>query len=126
MSSAFQGQVPPGIPGLDDARTPQASAPQRHALGLAAGSIRALLALGVLALLWVVVVTSYGGELKPIYIYLQYLFILILAHYFAAHGSTIKGIKDQASPLGLPRGSVRFLLVAGYVGLIAWMYLHRD
>src|SRR5262249_9990285 len=91
---------PAGVPGLDDGAVRIQPRPERHALGLAAGSVRALLALGVLTLLWVVVLSNYGGQLKPIYVYLQYLFVLILAHFFAAHGSSISSAKDQPSPLG--------------------------
>src|SRR5262249_2836036 len=95
----------------------------RHALGLPAGSIRALLAFGVLAALWVVVWT-FGRENEEIrkrqsitFFYLQSLMLLITASFFASHGSTIGPHISIGSPLGLPRGSVRFLLIVGYLGL---------
>jgi hypothetical protein len=106
---------------------------QRHALNLPAGSIRALLALGVLAYLWVLAAVT-GPDGKPLlaevqasqaFIYLQFLMVLILAHFFVAHGKTIGSHVSPRSPLGLPRGAVRFLLLAGYLGLAYWMYTQR-
>jgi hypothetical protein len=106
-----------------------AVAPQRHALGLPAGSIRALLALSVLGLLWAIVLRyQYGATPLPDvklplqFIYLQFLMVLILAHFFASHGSTIGPRVSRRSPLGLPRGSVRLLLLAGYLGLAAFLF----
>jgi hypothetical protein len=104
------------------------SVPQRHALGLPAGSVRALLAFGVLGLSWLLV-WRYGllGEKLPLeFIYLQYLGILILAHFFAAHGSTIGTHISTRSPLGLPSGTLRLLLMAGYVALGVFLYLHNQ
>lgn len=104
--------------------------PRRHALGLPAGSVRALLACAVLGLLWAIVLRyQYGGvslaqqKLPLPFIYLQYLMILILAHFFAAHGSTIGPPHiSTRSPLGLPRGSIRFLLLVGYLGLAVYLF----
>jgi hypothetical protein len=123
--------TPPGMtgnPGLD----PQAAAPaprqyRRHALGLPAGSIRALLALMVLGVLWLLALyaPTEQGEVPLDFIYLQYVMILILAHFFAAHGNTIGKNVSEHSPLGLPGGSVRFLLLAGYIGLIVWLVMNK-
>jgi hypothetical protein len=103
--------------------------PPRHALGLPAGSVRALLALGVLGLMWGVALRQQSGETPPLgkklplaFVYLQFLMVLILAHFFAAHGSTIGRRVSNWSPLGLPRGSVRLILLAGYLGLAAFLY----
>lgn len=103
---------------------------QRHALGLPAGSIRAVLAFGVLAYLWILALSP-GKEDKPLiseeraaqaFIYLQLLMVLMLAHFFVAHGKTIGANVSKRSPLGLPRGSVRFLLLGGYLGLAYYMW----
>ena len=94
--------------------------PPRHALGLPAGSVRALLGLVVLALLWVLAL-KYPQQLPLSFVYLQFLMLLILAHYFAAHGKTIGYVRGSFA-LGLPRGSVRFLLLAGYLGLAVYLY----
>jgi hypothetical protein len=99
--------------------------PRRHALGLPAGSVRAILALAVLGLLWAVALTHPHGEtvseadkhLPTILIALQILMVLILVHFFTAHGHTIGRNVSTASPLGLPGGSIRFILAIGYIGL---------
>jgi hypothetical protein len=124
-----------GIPGLDPHETPGAPPRyRRHALGLPAGSIRALLAFMVLGVLWLLALfggraagetIATGGKIPLDFIYLQYVMILILAHFFAAHGNTIGRNVSQHSPLRLPSGSVRFLLLAGYVGLIVWLVYNR-
>ena len=105
------------------------TAPMRHALGLPAGSVRALLAFGVLGLSWLLVWrygTGADHKLPLEFIYLQYLAVLILAHFFAAHGGTIGQQVSSSSPLWLPTGTVRFLLIAGYLGLGAFLYLHNQ
>ena len=104
--------------------------PPRHALGLPAGSVRALLALSVLGLLWLLAIVPMPGhgetlgkvELPTVFMDLQILMVLMLAHFFAAHGHSIRTTSEQKSPLGLPRGSVRFLLLAGYLGLAVYLY----
>jgi hypothetical protein len=104
-------------------------APRRHALGLPAGSVRALLALAVLGLLWAVALTHPHGEtvseadkhLPTILIGLQILMVLILVHFFTAHGHTIGRHISTAPPLGLPGGSIRVILAAGYIGLSAFL-----
>jgi hypothetical protein len=104
--------------------------PRRHPLGLPAGSVRAILALSVLGLLWLLALRPLTGQgqalgeiqLPTAFMNLQILMVLILAHFFAAHGNTIRSHAAQRSPLGLPRGSVRFLLLAGYLGLAVFLY----
>ena len=80
MSTARQD-----IPGLEEAPLSR-PVRRRHALGLPAGSVRALLAFMVLAVLWLLAL--YGltpsGQVPLTFIYLQYVMILILAHFFAA------------------------------------------
>ena len=115
---------------------PGPAAPQyrRHALGLPAGSVRALLAFLMLAVLWLLALFANRepGEtyaltqpLPLAFVYLQYVMILILAHFFATHGNTIGKHVSPRSPLGLPSGTVRFLLLAGYLGLVAWLIYNR-
>jgi hypothetical protein len=104
--------------------------PARHALGLPAGSIRALLALSVLGLLWLLALQPLPGHGQPlgeirlptVFMDLQILMILILAHFFAAHGQSIRTAGVGPSPLHLPRGSVRFVLLAGYLALAVFLY----
>ena len=106
------------------------SLPPRHALGLPAGSVRALLAFSVLGLLWLLALQPMHGhsealgavQLPTVFMDLQILMVLILSHFFAAHGQSIRADASQRSPLGLPRGSVRFLLLTGYLGLAGYLY----
>jgi hypothetical protein len=105
--------------------TPPVPARPRHALGLPAGSIRALLAFLVLGVLWLLAWKTEGDKLPLSWVYLQYVMILIIAHYFASHGSTIAGGDSTRSPLGLPSGSVRLLLLLGYGGLVVWLLYNR-
>src|SRR5262249_41173795 len=100
----------------------------RPAFGLPAGSIRALLAFGVLGYLWVVVLRP-GKDPGPLdkeaslaFIYLQFLMVLILGHFFTAHGRNIGSRVSQRSPLGLPTASVRLLLLAGYLGMAYYLW----
>src|SRR5262249_54814300 len=99
--------------------------PRRHALGMPAGSVRALLGLAVLGLLWALALT-HPHKLPLSFIYLQFLMLLILAHYFAAHGKSIGRELGGRSALGLPRGSLRFLLLGGYLGLAVYLYQHNS
>ena len=105
----------------------------RHALGLPAGSIRAILALGVVGYLWVLVLGhgKDGASLlsdpraSQAFIYMQVLMVLILAHFYTAHGKTIGSAVSDRSPLGMPRGTVRIFLLAAYMGLAFYMYRHH-
>jgi hypothetical protein len=126
---AYPGS-PTGIPGLDSSRDeglPRADDTwYRYPLGLPAGSVRALLAFSILGLLWALALNERGGTLPDLYLYLQALMMLMLAHYFAAHGSSIGNRPGQRPPLFLPRGSVRLLLIAGVAGLVVWFGMHWD
>jgi len=107
------------------------AAPKRHPLGLPPGSVRSLLTLGVLALLWVLTLMAPRelGSDKPmpmIYVNLQLLMLFILGHFFASHGKSIGHHLQAGSPLGLPGGTVRVLLLGGYIGLCVYLYIHRE
>jgi hypothetical protein len=95
--------------------------PRRHALGLPAGSIRALLGLGVLGMLWVMALTS-PQKLPPAFVYLLFLMVMILTHYFVSHGKTQGRAVSQKHALGLPRGTIRLLLMGGFIGLLAFLW----
>jgi hypothetical protein len=97
-------------------------AARRHALNLPAGSIRATHVLGVVALICaIMLVPAQGGEPVAIPPYLIYLLFILLGHFFAAHGVTIASRDDPAaSPLYLPGGMVRALVVLALAGTIGW------
>src|SRR5262245_36487056 len=91
--------------------------PLRHALGLPAGSM---------AYLWMLVLPINKEGTRPIaqpeaaeaFTLLQLMVVLMLAHFFVAHGRTIGRVVSDRSPLSMPRGSVRFLLLATEIGLL--------
>lgn len=97
---------------------------RRHALGLPAGSVRSLHVLLVVGLFCAVILipTKSVAAIPP---YLIYLMFIILGHFFAAHGVSIGTSESQGSPLHLPRGLVRFLIIAALAGSIGWM-LYND
>ncbi|MFQ3651955.1 MAG: hypothetical protein SNJ75_16655, partial [Gemmataceae bacterium] len=112
--------------------------PHRHALGMPAGSVRALLCLGILVYSWVLILlltqNPSGDEIQKqlqeqsslSFIYMQFLLVLMFAHFFSAHGYTIGGQVSNRSPLGLPKGTLRILLLAGYLLLVVWSYRHSN
>jgi hypothetical protein len=114
----------PASPGL--VIRPGAGVP-RHALGLPAGSVRALLTFMILGLIWALMLLPEEKEIKiPLYLY--YLMFLILGHFFAAHGHSIASpATGTASPLYLPRGTLRTLIIVGFLAVLGYRYyLHRN
>src|SRR5205823_251705 len=95
---------------------------QRHALGLPAGSVRAAHVLGVVALTCaILLMPSRTGAMIAVPPYLIYLMFLMVGHYFASHGVTIATRDDpEPSPLYLPGGVVRVLIILAIVGTIGW------
>ena len=95
---------------------------KRHALGLPAGSVRATHVLVIVGLICglLFVPTDRNVHVPP---YLIYLLFLIMGHYFAAHGHGV-GAGGQPSPLHLPRGSIRFLIILLLGGTIGWQMYH--
>jgi hypothetical protein len=83
-----------------------------HALGLPAGSVRALLALGVVGTVCGLIVRDSG---KPLPDHLESLLFVVIGHYFAARGQAAVDPANGPPPLFLPRGSVRLLLVAALI-----------
>jgi hypothetical protein len=99
-------------------------APPRHALGLPAGSVRAILALAVLGSLALIVLLRREDVpgVDSLYVYLWGTLFLIMASYFTAR--THRSLEAHAGPhpLGLPRGSVRFFLIAGLASIVLWLW----
>ena len=76
--------------------------------------------LGVVALIGAIVLIPSKGvvAIPP---YLIYLLFMMLGHYFAAHGTTIATRDDPApSPLHLPGGFVRFLVIVALLGIFGY------
>jgi amino acid transporter len=96
---------------------------RRHALGLPAGSVRAAHVSGIVAIVCAIVLIPPKSPESVVAIppYLVYLLFLMLGHYFASHGVTIATREDPSpSPLFLPGGVVRFLIVVALVGTFGW------
>ena len=85
---------------------------QIHALGLPSGSVRALLALGVVGTVCGLLLRA---PERPLPEHLESLLFVVLGHYFAARGQAASDPAGGPPPLWLPRGSVRLLLVTALV-----------
>jgi hypothetical protein len=114
-----------GVLRMTSAPSAPAPAARRHALGLPAGSIRALHTLTVVVLVCLpLVLPGREGQKIPIRPYLVYLLFLALGHFYAAHGKSIslRGA-DQPSPWHLPAGFFRtlcFLLLLATFSYCRW------
>lgn len=94
----------------------------RHALGLPAGSVRALLGFMVMGLIWTLMLLG-----REVPLYLQYLMFMILGHYFAVRRAAPDVTVSEPEPLYLPRGLIRWVIFLGFVAVIAGLYYqHRD
>jgi hypothetical protein len=109
-----------GAPGFDPNRN------RRHPLGLPAGSVRALLALMVFGIIWCLLLLPEKPD-RDVRVpqYLVYLMFLILGHYFAARGHGATAGPGERHPLYLPRGSLRFIMLAGFAAAMGWGYYHN-
>jgi hypothetical protein len=85
-----------------------------HALGLPSGSIRALLAISIFGTIWSLLLLQPNAEIPD---YLRGLLFIIMGHYFAARRRASEDPDPGPPPLFLPRGSVRFLLIAGSIAV---------
>src|SRR5262245_30225866 len=95
---------------------------KRHALGLPGGSVRATLALMIVGLICALILIP-APAIPP---YLFYLLFMILGHFFAAHGNTIAPAgTDQRSPLYLPPGLIRLVIIVALSATINWK-LYND
>ena len=94
----------------------------RYALGLPAGSVRALhtlLIVGIVCAL--ILIPGREGRPTPIPPYLIYLLFLAIGHFFAAHGNSIaRASSGYAPPLHLPGGVVRGLVLLLLVATLAY------
>ena len=94
-----------------------------HALGLPAGSVRALLAVLVFATVWGMLLVRPSQEVPD---YLSDLMFVIMGHYFATRKRSaavaVSGDEVGPPPLFLPRGSVRCSLAAGSAAVAAVLY----
>jgi hypothetical protein len=100
-----------------------ATLPRRHALGLPAGSVRAIHVLLIVGLTCALIAnpTDLPIAFPP---YLLYLLFLMLGHYFGARGAPVAEREaGQPKPLYLPGGTIRLLVIAALAGVITWKYV---
>jgi hypothetical protein len=90
-----------------------------HALGLPAGSVRALLAMLIFATTWGLLLIQPNHEVPE---YLGDLLFIIMGHYFAARRRSGRAEDAGPPPLYLPRGSVRVFLVVGSIAVAVLLF----
>jgi hypothetical protein len=98
----------------------------RPPLGLPPGSIRGLLALQITVIFWMFLLTSSErGVLIPLNMYFLLSMVMV---FFVAHGKSIaRRTEPTPSPLWLPGGTLRFLILAGTAAVFAWVVMkHPD
>ena len=97
----------------------------RHPLGLPRGSVRAVLAFMVLGTVWTLLLIPAEKVQDGIPPYLLYLTFLILGSYFGSRAATPHpGDTGAPHPLFLPRGSIRGLIILGFVVACGLGYRH--
>jgi len=95
----------------------------RQPLRLPAGSVRAMLATMIAGLFWLLLLLPTEKQI-PIPLFLYFLAGMVLL-FFVAHGKSIS-TGGQPPPWGMPRGTFRFLLIAGTIVVIAaHIYLRK-
>lgn len=109
--------------------SPPSATQIRHPLGWPGGSVRALVT--IIIVFFICYQTAVGAPVKLLW---TETLMIVLAHYFASrrfvpisdelkHQLEARGvIESDENPLHLPRHSVRFLIVAAFVGLGVYLY----
>lgn len=95
---------------------PEPVVSDRHPLGLPAGSIRAILVIGIVGGFLLCIS---GPQFIQVPLYLYFLLFGVFL-FFASHGRTIAA--GGHSPLFLPAGTLRFLIIGSIIGIVAWQY----
>lgn len=91
--------------------------PVRPPLGMPPGSVRGLLSLQTAITFWMLLLIPTGPKI-PLHLYFLLTLVMI---FFVAHGKSIARRGEGPSPLWLPGGSIRFLLVAGTLATFAYV-----
>src|SRR5262245_57626585 len=98
----------------------------RPPLGLPAGSIRGILAVQITVILWLLMLAP---DDRPVQVPLNLYFLLSLVMvFFVAHGKSIaRRDESTPSPLWLPGGTLRFIILAGTGAVFAYVaYAHPE
>ncbi|WP_422931209.1 hypothetical protein [Singulisphaera sp. PoT] len=102
------------MPDTPTVPSPQTDWRRIHAFGLPAGSIRAVMAILIFATLWAHLLLRPDLEVPDS---LRDLLFIILGHYFAVRSRTEPGEAPGPPPLYLPKGTVRLLIMGGFVAV---------
>jgi hypothetical protein len=89
-----------------------------------AGSVRAILALIIMATVWLILLLPEKFDVRlPL---AMYALLSMVLFFFTSHGHTIAPTgSSQPSPLHLPRGFFRILLLAGTGAVVGWQYYNN-
>ncbi len=93
-----------------------------HAFGLPAGSVRALLTLCVVGTAAAITALNPGKAVPEAF---RDLTFLILGHYFALRRTAQEPQQLGPAPLFLPKGAIRFLILAGYVAVLVLIFREK-
>ena len=91
----------------------------RHPLGLPPGSVRSILAVMTTAI-FVLLLLLPASKMVEIPLFLYFLMSLLLV-FVVSHGKTI-GVEGEPHPFGMPKGSIRFLIIAAVIATIGWRF----
>jgi hypothetical protein len=97
---------------------------EHNPLGWPAGSIRGLLSLLIAAQFWLLLMLPESKKV-PIPLTL-YLMLTLVGMFLVSHGKSIATRSDPApSPLGLPGGTLRLLIIGGTIAVIGYLYTNE-
>lgn len=105
----------------DRALTPHWS--MRYAFGMPAGSVRALLALGILGSAAALAALHPNLQIPDAF---RDLMFLILGHYYALRRTAGEPAEEGPPPLSLPKGTIRFVLLAMFVAVAVVLFQRRE
>ncbi len=97
----------------------------RPPLGLPPGSVRGILALMIMAMGWLLLLLPDSANVTiPLNLYCLLPLVIL---FFFSHGKSIADANDpDPSPLYLPGGTLRLLIVAGTVAVVVYLNLHHS
>src|SRR5438067_7732094 len=96
----------------------------RPPLGLPPGSIRGLLAMQITIIFWVLLLAP-KENFVPVPLNLYFLLAMVMV-FFVSHGKSIaRRAEPTASPLWLPGGTLRFLILAGTAAVFAYVIVNH-
>lgn len=99
----------------------------RPPLGLPPGSIRGLLAIQITAIFWILLLAPNEDmeRIHEIPLNLYFLLAMVMV-FFVAHGKSIaRRAEPTPSPLWLPGGTLRFLILAGTIAVLVYTGLNH-